>query len=39
MDQKGVGRHTRLLPHAKMLLVPISFFLSPVGYDLEGSQM
>ena len=25
---KGGGRPTRLLPHAKMLLIPIKFFLS-----------
>ena len=34
---KGGGRPTRLSPHAKMLLVPISFFLSWVDYALEGS--
>ena len=34
---KGGGRPTRLLPHAKMLLVPISFFLRWVDYALEGS--
>ena len=34
--KKG-GRPTRLLPHAKMSLVPISFFLCWVDYALEGS--
>ena len=34
---KGGGRPTRRLPHAKMLLVPISFFLCWVAYALEGS--
>jgi len=34
---KGIGRHSLLLPHAKMLLVPISFFLCWVDYALEGS--
>ena len=34
---KGSGRPTRLLPHTKMLLVPISFFLCWVDYALEGS--
>ena len=34
---KGGGRPTRLLPHAKMLLVPIGFFLCWVDYALEGS--
>ena len=34
---KGGGRPTRRLPHAKMLLVPISFFLCWVDYALEGS--
>ena len=28
---KGGGRPTRLLPHAKMLLIPIKFFFSSVG--------
>ena len=32
-----IGRPTRLLPHAKMLLVPISFFLYWLDYALEGS--
>ena len=32
---KGGGRLTRL--YAKMLLVPISFFLCGVDYSLEGS--
>ena len=37
-QQKGlVERPTRLLPHANMLLVPISFFLCWVDYALEGS--
>ena len=31
------GRPTRLLLYAKMLLVPISFFLCGVDYFLEGS--
>ena len=31
------GRPTRLLLYAKMLLVPISFFLCGVDYSLEGS--
>ena len=32
------GKPTRLLPHAKMLLVPIKFlFLCWVDYALEGS--
>ena len=32
------GKPTRLLPHAKMVLVPIKFFfLSWVDYALEGS--
>ena len=34
---KGGGRPTRRLPHAKMLLVPISFFLFWVDYAPEGS--
>ena len=34
---KSGGRPTQLLPHAKMLLVPISFFLCWVDYALEGS--
>ena len=34
---KGGGKPTRLLPHAKMLLVPIVFFLCWVDYALEGS--
>ena len=34
---KGGGRTTRLLLHAKMLLVPISFFLYGADYSLEGS--
>ena len=34
---KGGGRPTRRLPHAKMLLVPINFFLFWVDYALEGS--
>ena len=35
---KGDGRHTRLLPHAKMLLFPIKiFFFCWVDYALEGS--
>ena len=34
---KGGDRATRNLPHAKMLLVPILFFLSWVDYALEGS--
>jgi len=34
---KGGGRPTRHLPHAKMLLVLISFFLCWVDYALEGS--
>ena len=34
---KGGGRPTRRLPHAKMLLVPIRFFLFWVDYALEGS--
>ena len=34
---KGSGRPTRLLPHTKMLLVPISFILCWVDYALEGS--
>ena len=34
---KGGGRPTRLLLYAKMLLVPISFFLCWVDYALEGS--
>ena len=34
---KRGNRPTRLLPHAKMLLVPISFFLRWVDYALEGS--
>ena len=33
----GGGRPTRLLLHAKMLLVPISFFLCGADYSLEGS--
>ena len=32
-----IGRSSRLLPHAKMLLVPTSFFLCWVDYTLEGS--
>ena len=36
---KGGGRPTRLLPHAKMLLIPIKFFFSLcwIDYALEGS--
>ena len=35
---KAGGKATRLLPHAKMLLVPIKFFcLCWVDYALEGS--
>ena len=34
---KGGGWPTQRLPHAKMLLVPISFFLCWVDYGLEGS--
>ena len=34
---KGGGRPTRLLPHAKMLLVPINFSFCWVDYALEGS--
>ena len=34
---KGGGRPTRRLPHAKMLRVPVSFFLCWVAYALEGS--
>ena len=34
---KGGGRPTRRLPHAKMLLVPIRFFLCWVDYALEDS--
>ena len=34
---KGSGRPTWRLPHAKMLLVPITFFLFWVDYALEGS--
>ena len=35
---KGDGKPKRLLPHAKILLVPISFFfLCWVNYALEGS--
>ena len=34
---KGGGRRTRLLPHAKMLLISIKFFfLCWVDYALEG---
>ena len=35
--RKGGGRFTRLLPHAKMLLVSTSVFLCWVDYALEGS--
>ena len=34
---KGGGRPTRLLPHAKMVLVAISFFFCWVDYAVEGS--
>ena len=34
---KGDGRPTLLLLYAKMLLVPISFFLCRVGFSLESS--
>ena len=34
---RRVNRFTRLLPHAKMLLVPISFFLYWVDYVLKIS--
>ena len=34
---KGGGRPTQHLPHPKMLLVPISFFLCWVDYASEGS--
>ena len=34
---KAGGRPTRLLPHAKMVLVRISFFFCWVDYALEGS--
>ena len=37
IELKGGGRPTRSLLHAKMLLVPIRFFLYWVDYDLEGS--
>ena len=37
MAIKGGCRPTRLLLHAKMLLVPISFFLCEIDYSLEGS--
>ena len=33
-----IGRPTRLLPHAKILLVPTSFFLCWVDYVLESSS-
>ena len=36
-SNKRVGRPTRLLLHAKMLLVPISLFLCGADYSLEGS--
>ena len=35
--KKGGSRPTRRLPHAKMLLVPIRFFLCWLDYALEGS--
>ena len=35
--KKGGSRPTRRLPHAKMLLAPISFFLCWLDYALEGS--
>ena len=35
---KGGGRPTRLLLHAKMLLIPINFSLCGVDYSLEGSS-
>ena len=34
---KGDGNPTRLLPHAKMLLVPIKFFVCWADYALEGA--
>ena len=37
---KWGGRHTRLLPQAKILLTPIKFFfLCWVDYALEGSTL
>ena len=33
---KGGGRPTRLLPHAKMLLIPIKFFFSLLGRLCSG---
>ena len=33
-----LGMPTRLLPHAKMLLVPLNFFLCWVDYALEGPK-
>ena len=36
--KKGGSRPTRRLPHAKMLLVLISFFLCCLDYALEGSK-
>ena len=33
---KGGGRPTRLLLYAKMMLVPLSFFLCRVGFSLGG---
>ena len=34
---KGGGGPTRLSPHAKLLLFPVSFFLCWADYALEGS--
>ena len=36
-NKRGGGRPTRFLPHAKILLIPIIFFLYWVDYALEGS--
>ena len=37
--KKGVGGNTWLLPHVKMLLFPVSFFLWWVDYALEGLSL
>ena len=34
-NKRGGGRPTRFLPHAKILLIPIIFFLYWVDYALK----
>ena len=37
--KRGSEGNTRLLPHAKMLLVPMNFFLRRVDYALEENVL